>query len=159
MKMLSNNEKGILIFTGAFLAPFLICLGQTNASQQTATSQKTNVSWEKAAKSYVLAQRAGASSQTTKANSSAKAKDKGAPAAQPASPGDDRMNAQTESAQFQRIEEEGLLQTRQAMKEAEHELTLQSEMDMLSHNPEALCLRESLIPLRILGTGTASGVP
>ncbi|MGO8700100.1 MAG: hypothetical protein ACLQVY_20620 [Limisphaerales bacterium] len=159
MKMLSNNEKGILIFMGAFLAPCLICLGQTNASQQTGPSEKTTVSWVKAAKSYALAQRTGGSSQTTKANSSAKTKKASAPADQPAPPSDERMNAETESAQFQRIEEEGLFQTRKAMKEAEHELTLQSEMGMLSRNPEALCLGESLIPLRVLGSGTASGVP
>jgi hypothetical protein len=160
MKMLSHNIKEILLFMGVFLASSLICFGQTNISQEPVTSPKGSASWEKAAKGYTLAQRTDGSGQTSKAP--AKAKKTGAPAdgAQPAPSNDtDRMNAETESAQYQRIEEEGLLQTRQSMKEAEHDLTFQREMGILSHDPEALCLGESLIPLRILGSGTASGVP
>jgi hypothetical protein len=160
MKMLSHNKKEILLFMGAFLASSLICFGQTNVSQPATAFSKGSASWEKAAKGYTLAQRTDGSSQTPKAP--AKTKKTGAPAdgAQPAPPNDtDRMNAETESAQYQRIEEEGLLQTRQSMKEAEHDLTWQREMGILSHDPEALCLGASLIPLRILGSGTASGVP
>jgi hypothetical protein len=163
MKMLFNNDKGILLFLGAFLAPFFICWGQTNVSQPAATSQKESVGWEKAARSYTLAQRVEGSSRNLK--TTAKNKKAGAPAdgAQPAPPNDgDRMNAETESAQYQRIEEEGLLQTRQAMKAAEHDLTLQRQMGiLLSHDPdpESLCLGESITALRILGSGTASRVP
>jgi hypothetical protein len=162
MKMPSNNKTGIFFFLGAFLAPFLICFGQTNASQQAVSSPKGTVVWEKAAKGYTDAQRAASSSQTPNKPNSAKGKKTGALAGggQSAPPNDtDRMNVETELAQYQRIEEEGLFQTRQAMKAAEHDLTLQREMGILSHDPEALCLGESLIPLRILGSGTASGVP
>ena len=162
MKPPCKNKQGILIFLGAFLAPCLLCFGQTNATQPGVSSPKGIVLWEKAAKGYTEAQRPASSSHVAVALNSAKARKSGAPAdgVQPGASNDnDRMNAESESAQYQRIEQEGLLQTRQAMKAAEHDLTLQRELGLLSRNPEALCLGNALLPTRILGTGTASGVP
>lgn len=156
MKTPSDFKKRIFLFAGLFGASSLLCLGQTNSSAAaTAAAQNSNGNWEKVAKSYNVAQAGTRTDQATAAKPSknTQAPDQAAPSGSPP------MNAETESAQFERIEQEGLLQSRQAMREANRNLTLQSEMGMLEHDPEALCLGESPAQFRILGTGTASGVP
>jgi hypothetical protein len=154
-------KKRVLISLGALLLPGMICCGQTNSVPASAPShQPPNVYWEGAAKAYYLSAHTDISSQSREAkNSTAKNKPSGGVAPQAKPRGHGQMNAETESAQYQRMEEEGLMQTRQAMREEQHNLTLQTEMGVLCHDPEALCLGESIAYTRILGSGTASGVP
>src|SRR5208282_4769761 len=122
--------------------------------------------WENAANGYFLEASTDTSTQTRPAPKAqwqklpSRLEDVDSP--QPRQPGGspNRMNLEAnQQAQFQRIQREGLLQTRAETRAAQYHRDSEMSMGAICHDPESVIWGTPLNPRRMLGTGTALGVP
>jgi hypothetical protein len=165
LNMPCGLKKGSFLFLWAFLVPALVCLGQTNSDHRVVPSHQpghVGVFWDDAANGYYAPVEVSTQTQPAPVatKTPAKPKDLGNRPAPRQAAGPRQMNLEADQqAQYQRIDEERLLQTREVSREAEHNRELAVEMGALSHDPESLIWGTPITATRVLGTGTASGVP
>jgi hypothetical protein len=183
LDMASSVVRGTLIVSYALVAPSPVCFGQTNSSgaaappvprpaqvsQEAPLREPPGISFQTNAHSQSGLSAAAHSGDRVETSrppwsggiswvAAANAYDF-APSRRQAAPSSgtsfDAKSAET--ALFQRIEREGVLQTRQSIREAQEKRHTEVLMDALSHHPESIIWGGSPNGPRMFGN--ASGVP
>jgi hypothetical protein len=164
------SRCGLLAACG-LLACSSLCFGQTNSTKINAPTlalgpgTSKGVFWNEAANGYFVETLAEVPAPTKASPKEPKLKVVQADAAASPPPSrpdrfSNRMNvAANEQAQYQWIEDEGILPSRAALREMARQRNAEIAMGEISHSPQSVIWGTPLFTTRVLGTGTASGVP